>query len=263
MTGSSFTVLDQRLEYRWIQGLDPAAPPLVFLHEGLGSVSLWRDFPDRVAAATGCPALIYSRRGFGGSEPLTPPYRRPRDYLHHEALAVLPRVLDHFGLHRPILFGHSDGASIALIHAGGAGRPVAAAIVEAPHVVVEPETLTGIRAAQAAWHTTDLPQKLARHHHHAEATFRGWADTWLHPDFHDLDLRALLPGIRCPVLVIQGEDDEYGTGAQVDAVVRRVSGPADSLIIPQCGHSPHRERPAVVLDATLTFLDRQLAGLDG
>ena len=98
MTGSSFTVLDQRLEYRWIQGLDPAAPPLVFLHEGLGSVSLWRDFPDRVAAATGCPALIYSRRGFGGSEPLTPPYRRPRDYLHHEALAVLPRVLDHFGL---------------------------------------------------------------------------------------------------------------------------------------------------------------------
>ena len=258
MTGHLITVLGQRLEYRWIGGLAPHAPPLVFLHEGLGSVSLWRDFPDRLVEATGCPALVYSRRGLGASEPLTPPYRRPSNYLHVEALEVLPRVLDHFGIHRPILFGHSDGATIALIHAGGAGRPVAAAIVEAPHVIVEPETLTAIRATVEAWHTTDLPRKLARNHHHPEGTFLGWAEAWLHPEFHDLDVRNLLPGISCPVLVIQGEDDEYGTLAQVDTVVGRTSGPVDSLILPQCGHSPHRDRPTAVLDATLTFLDRHL-----
>ncbi len=281
MTRPSFTVLGQRLEYRWINGLDPGAPPLVFLHEGLGSVSLWRDFPDRVAEATGCPALIYSRRGSGASEPLAPPYRQPRDYLHIEALEVLPRVLDHFGLHRPILFGHSDGATIALIHAGGAGtlspiggagalgptgkagREVAAVIIEAPHVTVEPKALTAISAALEAWHTTDLPHKLARHHHHPEGAFRGWADAWLHPDFHDLDIQPLLSDISCPLLVIQGEDDEYGTLAQVEAVARQVSGPTETLILPHCRHSPHRDRPTVVLDAILTFLDRHLASAAG
>jgi len=258
MTEHFVTVLGQRLHYRWIAGLVPEAPPLVFLHEGLGSISLWRDFPDRVAEATGCPALIYSRRGFGHSDPLTPPYRRPRDYLHIEALEVLPRLLDHFGLHRPILFGHSDGATIALIHAGGANRPVAAAILEAPHVMVEPETLTGIRATLNAWHKSDLPQKLARHHQHVEGAFWGWADTWLDPDFHDLDIRDLLPRITNPTLVIQGDRDEYGTVTQVESITRAVSGPADALIIPQCGHSPHIHQPSVVLDATLTFLDRHL-----
>jgi pimeloyl-ACP methyl ester carboxylesterase len=263
MTGPTLTILGQRLEYRWIDGLDPAAPPLVFLHEGLGSVSLWRDFPDHVAAATGCPALVYSRRGYGASEPLTPPYRRPPDYMHGEALEVLPQVLDHFGIHRPILFGHSDGATVALIHAGSAGRPVAAVIVEAPHVTVEPEALTSIRAAREAWETTDLPHKLARHHHHPEGTFLGWAETWLHPDFHDMDIRDLLPGISCPLLVIQGEDDEYGTLAQVEAVTSQVSGPTESLVIPRCRHSPHRDRPEVVLNATLTFLDRHLPQAGG
>ncbi len=259
------TIAGQRLEYHWINGVDPAAPVLVFLHEGLGSVSLWRDFPARLAAATGCPALIYSRRGFGASDPLTAPYRRPPDCLHVEALDILPRVLDHFEINAPVLFGHSDGGTIALIHAGAARRPVTAAIIEAAHVFVEPITLASIRDTVESWRTTDLPRKLARHHHHVEGTFHGWADTWLHPDFHNLDIRDLLPGITCPLLVIQGEDDEYGTSAQVTAIADGVSGPTQSLLIPNCGHSAHRDRPGVVLDATLTFLERHLcrSGSDG
>ncbi len=256
---TALTVAGQRLEYRLIQAQDPTAPTMVFLHEGLGSVSLWRDIPDRLARATGCQALVYSRRGFGGSEPLAPPYRRPPNYLHIEALEVLPQILDHFGITNPILFGHSDGATIALIHAAATQRPVAAAIVEAAHVFVEPVTLAGIRAAHEAWETTDLRQKLARHHRHVEGTFQGWVETWLHPDFRDLDIQDLLPGITCPLLVIQGTNDEYGTEAQVIAIASQVSGPKQTLIIPNCGHSPHRDHPKIVLDATLAFLDRHLA----
>jgi pimeloyl-ACP methyl ester carboxylesterase len=257
-TGTSITVASQRLEARFHAGLTPQAPPLVFLHEGLGSISLWRDFPDRLAAATGCPVLVYSRRGYGGSEPLTPPYLRPVDYLHTEALQVLPALLDHYEIQEPILFGHSDGASIALIHAGAAGRPVRAVIAEAPHVMVEPLVLTGINATVEAWHTGKLARRLASHHDHATGTFFGWSETWLSPAFSDWNIEPLLGGIACPVLVIQGEDDQYGTVDQVNRVISQVSGPAQALLIPRCGHSPHREHPDVVLGATLTFLDRHL-----
>ena len=259
MTGDTVTLLGQTLEYRRIAGPDPAAPTLVFLHEGLGSMGLWRDFPDRFAAAFGCPALIYSRRGYGNSDPLTPPYRRPDDYLHIEALEVLPALLDHFAIHEPILFGHSDGATIALIHAGAAKRPVRAAIVEAPHVFVEPLTLTGIRAAVESWNGGALPRKLARHHRHAEGAFLGWSETWLDPAYHAFDCQPLLPGIACPLLVIQGEDDHYGSRDQVTRVVEQVSGPAEGLFVPKCGHTPHAEQPQIVLGAALTFLGRHLA----
>ena len=263
-TNQHLIVCGQRLEVRRIPGPPPGCgqkpaaerPTLVFLHEGLGSISLWRNFPERLAAATGCPALVYSRRGYGNSDPLLPPYRRPFDYLHHEALEVLPALLVQCGIRKPILFGHSDGATIALIYASAPERGVTAVILEAPHVFVEPITLSGIRAICETWRTTDLRQRLARHHRHVDGAFWGWADAWLHPEFEGMTIEALLPLITCPVLVLQGEDDTYGTAAQVERVTTRVSGPASSRLIPNCGHSPHHEQTETVLDASLNFLTR-------
>lgn len=248
----TLTFAGRRLDHRWIAGTDPAAPPLVFLHEGLGSIGLWRDFPDRVAAATGARTLVYSRLGHGRSDP--PPGVRGMDYLHREALDVLPAVLDQCGIETPILVGHSDGASIALIFAALAGRPVRGLVLEAPHSFVETVTLTGIRDAVEAARTTDLLQKLSRHHDAAEALFRAWSDTWLSPPFAGWTIEKSLPAIRCPTLVIQGEDDEYGTPEQVHAITRRVSGPAEGLLLPRCGHTPHRDQPDAVLDATVRFI---------
>ena len=262
MRTHTVTLLDQTLEYRRLEGRDPAAGTVVFLHEGLGSAGLWRDFPHRFAAATGCGALIYSRRGYGHSDPLTPPYRRPDDYLYVEALEVLPALLDHFAIDAPILFGHSDGATIALIHAGGGRRPIRAAIVEAPHVFVEDMTLTGIRAAVENWHGTALPKRLARHHRHAEGTFHGWADTWLDPGFHHMNCEHLLPAIACPLLVIQGRDDHYGSPHQVTRVVAQATGPEEALFLPDCGHTPHAEKTAAVLAASVSFLERYAAPKD-
>ena len=171
---------------------------------------------------------------------------------------MLPALLNHFAIAEPILFGHSDGATIALIYAGAAKRPLRAAIVEAPHVFVEPLTLTGIRAAVESWQGGALPRRLARHHRDAEATFRGWSETWLDPGYHAFNCEPLLPGIACPLLVIQGEDDHYGSRDQVTRVVEQVSGPAEGLFVPNCGHTPHAEQTQVVLDAALTFLGRHL-----
>ncbi|WP_029008531.1 alpha/beta fold hydrolase [Azospirillum halopraeferens] len=246
-------IQNRRLEHRWIPG-DAAAPTLVFLHEGLGSVSLWRDFPDKVAAGTGCPVLIYGRAGHGHSDPADGP--RGVDYQHREALDILPQVLDHFRIHEPILIGHSDGASIALIHAGGSGRPVRGLILEAPHVFVEEETLAGIRTAVEVWNASDLPERLARHHDDAGALFDAWSGIWLSPEFRPWNIEEYLPGIAAPVLVIQGEDDEYATLAQVDAIARRVSGPAETLVLPNCRHSPHRDQQQTVLRAMVNFIRR-------
>lgn len=251
-TSEPLTFKGRRLDYRWIEGTDPTAPTLVFLHEGLGSISLWRDFPDQVAAATGAPTLIYSRLGHGRSDPPLAP--RDLDYLHREALDVLPAVLAHFGIDSPILIGHSDGASIALIHAAAADRPVRGVIVEAPHSFVEPITLAGIRGAVEAARTTDLLQKLGRHHDDTEALFRAWSGVWLTPPFADWNIEDLLPKITCPTLVIQGEGDEYGTPRQVHAVTERVSGPAEGLLLPDCGHTPHRDQAEAVLNAIARFI---------
>lgn len=248
----TLTIDDGRLEYRRIPAADPALPPLVFLHEGLGSVSLWRDFPDRLAAATGAGALVYSRRGYGRSDPQPAPFGP--GYLEREATEVLPGVLDHFAIERPVLIGHSDGGSIALLFAALAGRPLAGAITEAAHVFVEDVTLAGIRDTVAVWDGTDLRAKLARHHDDPDHTFRLWADVWLSPPFAGWNIESLLPRITAPVLVIQGEDDEYGTPAQVDAIVRQVSGPARALMLPACGHTPHRDQADRVLAAMAGFI---------
>lgn len=248
---------DRRLEHRWIPG-DALAPTLVLLHEGLGSVSLWRDFPDRLAATTGAPVLVYSRLGYGASDRKPEPF--DLDFMHREALEALPAVLDQLNVREPILVGHSDGASIALIHAGRAQRPVKAVILEAPHVFVEEETLAGIRATDRVWATTDLKTRLTRHHQDPEHTFALWRDIWLDPRFPAWNIEDVLPGVTAPVLAIQGADDEYGTWAQVDAVAAQVSGPVETLRLADCKHSPHRDQPDAVLAAMADFVRRVAAG---
>jgi pimeloyl-ACP methyl ester carboxylesterase len=243
------------LEARWIGPPADRAPTVVFLHEGLGSATLWRDFPDRVAAATGCGALVYSRRGYGASPPLAGPHSVR--FMHEEALTAVPAVLARFGIENPILFGHSDGASIALIYAGAGLGPVRGMILEAPHVFVEPVCLESIGRLAAAYETTDLGRRLARHHGaNTDPMFRAWVDVWLRPEFRSWNIEEYLPAIEAPLLVVQGEDDEYGTLAQVEAVLGQVRGPAGSLVLPDCGHSPHRDRPEAVLEAAARFIQR-------
>jgi pimeloyl-ACP methyl ester carboxylesterase len=230
-----------------------AEPALVFLHEGLGSVAMWRDFPARVAAATGRRTLVYSRLGYGASAPLPAP-RRP-DYMHREALEALPALRAEHGLADAVLVGHSDGASIALIHAG-AGHPVRGIVAMAPHVFVEDVTIRSIEAAREAWRTTDLRARLERYHADAEGAFRGWNDAWLDPAFRDWNIEEYLPAITCPVLAIQGRDDEYGTMAQLDAIERQVEGRVERLELARCRHSPHRDQPEATLAAIAAFVAR-------
>jgi pimeloyl-ACP methyl ester carboxylesterase len=243
------TAAGRRLEVLRIEG-DP--PPLVFLHEGLGSVAMWRGFPAAAAARTGCAAVAYSRWGHGASEPLPSP--RGAAFMHDEALRVLPELLDVLGIGEPVLAGHSDGASIALIHAGAARRPVRGLVLLAPHVFVEELTISSIARMRDLYAATDLRERLARYHDDADGAFRGWNDVWLDPAFRAWNIEDVLPSIGCPVLVIQGEDDEYGTAAQVEAVAGGVSGPVTTMLLPGCGHSPHRDRPGDVLDAIARFV---------
>lgn len=245
-------IAGHRLEYYWTRppALDETA--LIFLHEGLGSASLWRDFPAALASETGFPALVYSRYGYGGSDVFGEP--RGVDYMHHEALEVLPALRKELGIDRAVLVGHSDGASIALIHAGAGKWPVRALALEAAHVFVEDESIAGIEAAKVAYQTTDLPQRLARHHADADKTFFGWNDIWLDPAFRSWNIEEHLAAIACPTLVIQGEDDEYGTIAQVAAIRDQVSGPVETRVLAACGHSPHRDQPDQTLDAIVDFI---------
>ena len=229
-----------------------ARPTLVFLHEGLGSIGQWRDFPRLVAQATGCAALVYARYGYGQSNVLAEE-RVPVSFMHDEALKALPEVLAARGIADPVLIGHSDGASIALIYAG-AGHPVRAVAVMAPHVFVEDVSVASIVAARRAFETTDLPERLGKHHRDPRRTFYLWNDAWLDPAFRDWNIEEYLPGIRCPLLAIQGQGDEYGSMAQLDAIARQVKGPCELLKLSNCGHSPHREQPEAVLEAIRRFV---------
>src|SRR5258708_23295957 len=245
MTGQGW-----KLEVEKIHGADRDAPALVFLHEGLGSVAMWRDFPRKAAAATGCAAVVYSRYGYGQSEVLSGP--RAVDYMHVEALEVLPEVLEQLGLRDPVLVRHSDGGSIALIHAA-MNHSVKGLVVMAPHVFVEDISVKSIAEAKTAFEETGLAQKLGRYHADAAKTFWGWNDIWLDPDFRSWSIEEVLPRIHCPVLAIQGFDDEYGTMAQLEAIAGQTGGPIELLRLAGCRHSPHRDQPAVVLEA----LDRE------
>lgn len=229
-----------------------APPPLVFLHEGLGSAGLWRDYPERLCAATGRSGLAYSRRGYGASDPARLP--RPPAFMHREASEVLPALLDAAGIEKAALYGHSDGASIALLFAARQPARVEVLALEAPHVVVEEVTVESIARLGEAYLGGGLRRTLARWHENPDATFHGWRDVWLAPAFRSWDIRDELASVRAPVLVLQGAEDEYGTWAQVEAVVEGVSGPARAVRVAGCGHAPHRERPEESLEAATAFL---------
>ena len=254
---SAVEVLGRRLECRWIGPRPGDAPTIVFLHEGLGCVTMWRDFPDRLASAAGCGALVYSRPGYGGSDPAPGPW--PVRFMHREALDVLPAVLDHFRLEEVVLFGHSDGASIAVIYAGAHPGRSSALVLEAPHVFVEPVCTGRIARIAEEYKITRLRERLLRHHGaNTDSMFKAWTDVWLRPEFRSWNIEEFLPAIECPVLVVQGEGDEYGTLRQVDTILREVESPAESLVLPGCGHSPHSDRPTEVLEASAGFLRRAL-----
>jgi pimeloyl-ACP methyl ester carboxylesterase len=240
------TVASHRVEYERIEVARGPRPTLVFLHDGLGSVAMWRDFPGRTAQATNCNAVVYSRYGYGRSDPLAA--ARTARYMHDEALTALPELLDALAIDRPVLIGHSDGGSIALIFAGAGLRPLPGVVTLAAHVMVEDLTVASIAAANTAYETTDLRARLARFHADVDSAFRGWNRIWLAPEF-----RAW--SIACPVLAIQGEDDEYGTMEQMRGIGAHVRD-VELLVLQDCRHSPHRDQPEAVIDAVTRFVDR-------
>lgn len=237
------------LEAAWHGPTPDRAPTLVLLHEGLGCVALWKDFPQRLSRLTGCGVLVYSRAGYGTSDPV--PLPRPLTYMHEEARRVLPRILDAANIQRAILVGHSDGASIALINAAAIPDPrVRGLVLMAPHVFTEPMCLDSIRGAREAFQAGKLREGLARYHRNVDVAFKGWNDAWLDPDFEAWNLEGFIPGLRCPSLLIQGRQDQYGTHKQLDAIRADCGGPCQVTWLDNCGHSPHRDQP----DATLTAI---------
>jgi len=244
-----------RLEFVRLPSAHPRedAPTIVFLHEGLGSVAMWRDFPQRVADATGSEAVVYSRAGYGRSDPAVLP--RAVGYMHDEGERVLPELIARLGLERPILFGHSDGGSISMICAGGTDLELTGLIVMAPHVMVEDVSVASIAGAKHAYQTTDLASRLGKYHADVDAVFRGWNDIWLNPDFRGWNIENYVPRIRCPIMAIQGEDDEYGTMAQIDRIAA-LNADVDLVKLADCRHSPHKDQPEAVIDAVAAFVDR-------
>jgi pimeloyl-ACP methyl ester carboxylesterase len=242
------------IEYAWVGTAPADAPVMVFLHEGLGSVSMWRDFPARVADASGVRGLVYSRPGYGHSTPRPADEHWPVNFMHLHAETVLPAFLDALEVKAPYaLFGHSDGGSIALIHAARFPLRVEAAVVLAPHILVEEFGLKSIREARDAYLEGDLKPRLARYHADVDSAFHGWNDIWLAPEFKAWTLEGLLSAISCPVLAVQGYDDPYGTMAQIDGIAERVPS-ARLLKLERCGHSPQRDQPDAVIAATRDLL---------
>lgn len=242
-----------RLEYQWAGRADACAPVIVFLHEGLGSISLWRDFPQRFCDAHGFRGLVFSRYGYGRSTPRPAGERLPPGYLHAQAQEALPALLSHLGIERPWLFGHSDGGSIALLYAAHFPQAVSGIVALAPHILVEDITIDGIRKARDAFLQTDLRDRLARHHTDAGSVFWGWNDAWLNPAFRAWNIEEEIGAITCPVLAVQGEDDEYGTLEQIFGIARRVPG-AQTLVLKDCGHSPQRDQPAELGSRAALFI---------
>ena len=244
-------VASRRIDYVRIETGAEHRPTLVFLHEGLGSIAMWRDFPERVARETNCDAIVYSRYGYGNSDPLTEP--RSVRYMHDEAQVALPELLDRLAIHRPILIGHSDGGSIALIHAGSHSSNVLSVVTLAAHVLVEDISIASIADAKTAYETTDLRARLARYHSDVDSAFWGWNRIWLDPGFRNWNIEEYLPRIRCSVLAIQGVDDEYGTMEQMRRIAAGARD-AQLLALDDCRHSPHRDQPDAVAAAIAGFV---------
>ena len=252
-----------RIEYQWIAPERAQAPLIVFLHEGLGSVAMWKDFPQRLCDASGCRGLVYSRPGYGASTPRAANETWGLDFLHRQAHEVLPALLEALDLDttaQPLwLFGHSDGASIALLYAARFARSVAGVIVVAPHIVVEDLSVASIALARTAYLDTDLRTRLARYHDEPDSAFWGWNQIWLHPPFRDWSIEAEIETISCPLLAVQGLDDEYGTLEQIRGIARRVAQ-TELIELPDCGHSAHRDQPERLIAAVTDFLQRHNPG---
>ncbi len=251
-----------RLEYRFTGPQPHEAPTLILLHEGLGSAAMWGDFPEKLSAATGCGVFAYSRIGYGQSSPAKLP--RTLDFMHVEAREVLPRLLDAIGFQEGLLVGHSDGASVAAIFGGsGQDHRVRGLVLMAPHFIVEDVTIQAIREVRQAFDTTDLRSKFQRWHADADATVRGWTDVWMNNDFSIWDLREDLAYIRVPVLIIQGEQDNFGTMRQIEIAQEECYCPVDVLMLPDTKHVPHREAPEATLRAIAEFSARLLREREG
>lgn len=246
------TIGEADLEYRMLGPSPEQAPTVVMLHEGLGSAGLWGDFPEKLQAATGAGVFAYSRSGYGASTPARLP--RPVDYMHIEALEVLPKLLDRIGFRRGLLVGHSDGASIAAIYAGShQDHRVEGLVLIAPHFIVEDISVASIAEIRTAYETTQLKEKLARWHKDVDNAFYGWNGAWLDPQFRNWDISEYLAYIRVPVAILQGVDDQYGTMRQVEIAREECYCPVDVTVIPGAGHQPHREAPGLTLDAITDF----------
>lgn len=245
------------LECRRIAGA-AERPTLVLLHEGLGCVALWRDFPDALAQATGCAVFVYSRYGYGRSAPALLPW--PLDYMQREGRTGLARVLAAAGIGRHVLVGHSDGASIALVYAGSAARPdLVSLIAIAPHVFTEATGLASIAAARGAFRAGDLRARLTKYHGaNVDCAFRGWSESWLHPDFRTWNIEATLSAIRQPVLLLQGVDDQYGSEEQLRRIERQVTSAVETHVLAACQHAPHLEQPTLTVSVIKSFLEKQL-----
>ncbi len=248
-----------RLEYQWVGVRDAQAPVMVFLHEGLGSVSMWRNFPDQLCQALGCRGLVYSRPGYGNSTPRAADDHWAPDFMHRQADEVLPAFLRAVGVHvqkQPLwLFGHSDGGSIALLYAMHHPRALAGAIVVAPHILVEDVSIASIAQARTAYLETDLRQRLARHHADQDSAFWGWNDIWLDPGFRPWRIDEQLGSITCPLLAVQGVDDAYGTLEQIRGIARKAPQ-CELLELQACGHSPHKDQPDRLIAAVTRFFQR-------
>ncbi len=252
------TIGPHSLEYRMIGPRPDTAPTIVLLHEGLGCAGLWGDFPDKLAQATGCGVFVYSRAGYGQSSSV--PLPRPLTYMHDEARDVLPRLLDEIGFRRGLLFGHSDGASIATIYAGThQDHRVGGLILMAPHFFTEDMGIAAIVEARKAYETTDLRTKLARWHKDPDNAFQGWNGAWLDPGFRQWDITEQLAYIRVPILIVQGEDDQYGTVRQIETAERECYCPVEVALLPGARHSPYREAAEVTLKAVSDFVARILS----
>ncbi|MFM9927396.1 alpha/beta hydrolase [Variovorax sp. H27-G14] len=246
-----------QIECHWIAPQRTDAPLIVFLHEGLGSVAMWKDFPTQLCNAANARGLVFSRPGYGRSTPRADDETWGVDFMHRQAHEVLPALFTALGLgdEKPWLFGHSDGGSISLLYASRFPGKVAGLVVLAPHIFVEDVTVENIEKARTAYLSTDLPTKLARYHDSADSAFWGWNRIWLHPPFRQWNIEHALDTIRCPVLAVQGIDDEYGTLAQIRRIAARVGG-CELLEIPECGHSPHRDQPDRVIVAATSFITK-------
>ncbi len=245
-----------RIEHRWLNADRTGAPLMVFLHEGLGSVAMWKDFPQRLCSSLGCRGLVYSRPGYGQSTPRPDSEVWHNDFMHHQALEVLPALMQALNIDDPQdppwLFGHSDGASIALLAAAHRPDHVAGVVALAPHIFVEDVALRSIEQARQAYEHGKLQEGLARYHDDPDSAFWGWNRIWLEPGFRSWTIEDEMRSIRCPVLAVQGHDDEYGTLGQIRGVVQRVPG-SQLLALPACGHWPHRDQPEALISAVATF----------